>query len=129
MIAAAFAACQYVFFVDRGTDAACVLVDPSGFVGFLNHDFKAKGIGKAFCRGHMKRPEPRQAEIFPTSLVSLRVGSVGIKTSVSVWGSSWSFRAAFVSRLRFSTPCIRCCDVICLLSQQTIAGAVATIKT
>ena len=73
-------------FLDRGTNAGWVLVDASGFVGFLNHDFRANGIGKAFCRGHMKRPEPRQAEIFPTPLVSLRVGSVGIKPSVSVGG-------------------------------------------
>jgi hypothetical protein len=34
-------------FVDRVTDAGWVLVDASGFVGFLNHDFMANGLGNA----------------------------------------------------------------------------------
>ena len=64
-------------FVDRGTDAGWVLVDASGFVGFLNQDFGTPRFRKASIGERMKLPNLVSPEIFPVPLVSLQVGAVG----------------------------------------------------
>ena len=77
----------------------------------------------------MKRAEPRQAEIFPTSLgfsSSRLCGDKAIGISV---GEQLVVSSSLRSSSAFSASFVRCCVVVKLLSQQTIAGAAATIKT
>ena len=98
LIAAAFAACQYRFRRSRyrrrlGSRR------PSGFVGFLNHDFRANGLGNAFCRGHMKRPEPRQAEYFQRRWFLFES---------ALWGSSHRYQCRGAAG-RFEQPSFLVC--------------------